>query len=52
MQGPLQEVLEALYYLRTVAMLAAGGLRAEVQDTASIDIGLELGENPGPLSLS
>jgi hypothetical protein len=50
MQGPLQEVLEALDDLDTVAMLAAGGLRAEVKDTAGIDVGLELRENPGPLS--
>jgi hypothetical protein len=51
MQGPLQEMLEALDNLGTVAMLAAGGLGAEVEDATGIDVGLEPGENPRPLSL-
>jgi hypothetical protein len=51
MQGPLQEMLEALDHLGAVTMLAAGGLSTEVQDAAGIDVGLELGENPRPLSL-
>src|SRR5919106_3451884 len=50
-QGPLQEMLDALDRLGAVTMLAAGGLSAKVQDAAGIDVGLELGENPRPLSL-
>jgi hypothetical protein len=44
-------MLEALDDFGPVAMLAAAGLGAEVQDTVGIDVGLELGENPGPLRL-
>jgi hypothetical protein len=51
MQGPLQEALEALYDLGAVAILATSRLSAEVQDATGIDVGLELGENPGPLQL-
>jgi hypothetical protein len=51
MQGPPQEVLEAFDDFGTVAMLAAGRLRTEVEDPAGIDVGLQLGENPGALGL-
>jgi hypothetical protein len=43
-------MLEARDDFGAVAMLAAGGLGAEVEDATGVDVGLERGENPGPLS--
>jgi hypothetical protein len=51
MQGALEQEREALDDFSTVTMLATRRLGSEMQDTACVDIGLQLAQNASALYL-